>query len=178
LGPRGLHPTGALAHTHWKLDVLLFKKMRHARGQATEPPKQVPKVLPWKARGLLSGVIIRDTQIIPPKNTLGEVRTKPPRGNSEVPLKPRPLPEDLPPRVELRLARGRHRSIRLTRANPRQIRKKRPENRKGTPAFNVHTYPTPRQRRTVTPKILFWEFSGILQGFELKYLLINLSCYL
>jgi hypothetical protein len=53
-GPRGLHPTGALARTHRKSNVLQLKKMRHTRGQATEPPKQVPKVLPWKAQGLLS----------------------------------------------------------------------------------------------------------------------------
>jgi hypothetical protein len=39
-GPRGLHPTGGRARTHHKPNVLLFKKMRHAHEQASEPPNK------------------------------------------------------------------------------------------------------------------------------------------
>jgi hypothetical protein len=38
------------------------------------------KVLPWKARGLLSGVIIRGTQTIPPKNALRRNKDITPEG--------------------------------------------------------------------------------------------------
>jgi hypothetical protein len=69
-----------------------------------------------KDGNFLSGVIIRDTRSIPQTTHSEEIRTKLPRVIAEVPIKPRHLPESLPPRAELRLARGHRRSVRLARA--------------------------------------------------------------
>jgi hypothetical protein len=55
--------------------------------------------------GYCRGAIIRDTELSPLKNTLREIRTKPPRGDNRATYKnQRHLPEGLPPRAGLRLA--------------------------------------------------------------------------
>jgi hypothetical protein len=100
--------------------------------------KQVLKVLPWKALGLLSGVIIRDTRIIPLTNTLREIRTKLLRGNSRATYKnldhhPRdsPASSKTPPRPRLPP---------LSPSRPSQPQADRTgalENRQRTCTFNV-----------------------------------------
>jgi hypothetical protein len=142
LRPQGLHPTGALTRTHQKPNVLLLKKIWHAHEQATGPPNKHQSTS-LEGSGLLSGVIIRGTQIIPPeKCTQGKLRHKPRREEAEIPPNPRPLPESLPPQAKLRLARSHHRSVRLARDDPRQIRQRR-QKTSGEHSHLMHI-PTPR----------------------------------
>jgi hypothetical protein len=58
--PSGLHPMGALACTHQKLNLPLLKNIAHPH-RKWQSLHASTKVIPWKARGLLLGVIIRGT---------------------------------------------------------------------------------------------------------------------
>jgi hypothetical protein len=72
-GPQGLHPMGALARTHRKLKPPTPQK--YSTPTRKQQSLQIStKVLPLEARGLLSGVIIRGTQIIPLKTHSEEVK--------------------------------------------------------------------------------------------------------
>jgi hypothetical protein len=74
-------------------------------------------------KDIVSGVIIRDTRIIPLTNALREIRAKLLRGDSRATYKKLRHPtESLPPREGLRLARGQRHSLRLARCHRRSVR--------------------------------------------------------
>jgi hypothetical protein len=78
-GASGATPDGcAHAHPSENRHVLSLRKAARPRANG-RASKQVPEVLPWKAQGLLPGVVIRDTLITPRTNALRGIKDRTPK---------------------------------------------------------------------------------------------------
>jgi hypothetical protein len=105
-------------------------------------------------RALGVGVIIRGTQIIPPKHALRRSKYITPKGNQLRYLLTQGLSLSLPPQAELHLAWSHHLYVRLARADPTQIRQRHPKT--GGERSHLMCIPTPRRgsRSTVDNKTI------------------------